>query len=118
MTQQEHPNLPSGQPHRPSLEAHNPSMDQPNQPAPGINYQARDLRFVLDVYTACLAETAAKGGDTKYAAQNSMIIARQALGVLVALGLIEAETATEDGTPLWLSPAVPPMGQAPQRATL
>jgi hypothetical protein len=80
---------------------------------------APDVQFVLATYIQCVSQIFAKGGDTRYHAQGAMVQARQALGVLVALGIMESETKLSDGTALWLSPAVPPMGvQANRNATL
>jgi hypothetical protein len=80
---------------------------------------AADVQFVLAVFAQCVAQDFAKGGDGRYKAQSAMVQARQALGVLVALGIMESDTKLTDGTTLWLSPAVPPMGvQANRNATL
>lgn len=108
-----------------------PTQDGPKQPAPTFEQQPEpipempvaafgspDLIFVLDVMSKCIAEKFSHGGDTKYVAQNAWLTARQALGVLVAAGAMQSDTivrgAGGQNEPLWLNPAVPPMG-APQR---
>lgn len=76
-----------------------------------------DVAFVLHVMSMCIAQKFSDGGDTRYVAQNAFMTAREALGVLVATGIMHSETIVRinnQNEPLAKSPAVPPMNQ-PQR---
>lgn len=87
--------------------------EMPEQPI--ADAAAPDTQFVLHVMSLCLAQKFADGGDTRYVAQNAFHTAREALGVLVAVGLMESTTIIRVGgnnEPLYKSPAVPPMHQA------
>lgn len=103
---------------RPQLQASPPDMDPRRALANEVDLSAPDVQLVIAMYTACLAEVAAKGGDTRYAAQNCFEIARQGLGVMIAHGLMSSQTVLANGEPLWRNPAVPPEGQAQRRVTL
>ena len=92
---------------KPSLET-NPG----DTPVVFADASAPDVQFVLATFSQCVAQASAKGGDERYLVQSAMVHARRALGVAVALGIMESHTTLENGEPLWLSPAVPPMGVA------
>lgn len=73
-----------------------------------------DVQFVLHVMSMCVAQKFADGGDTKYVAQNAFHTAREALGVLVATGIMESTTIIRiagNNEPLYKNPSVPPMHQ-------
>lgn len=98
-----------------------PTLEQnPDEtPVEFADATAPDVQFVLATFARCVALDFAKGGDTRYKAQSAMVAARHALGVLVALGIMESQTKLVTGEALWLSPAVPPMGaQSTRNATL
>ncbi len=119
-----HPNLEAGEPQPKALpqDVNKPSLEvNPGEtPVTFSDTTAPDVQFVLATFSQCVAQDFAKGGDGRYKAQGAMVQARQALGVLVALGIMESHTKIgEQGEPLWLSPAVPPMGtQSTRNATL
>ncbi len=99
-----------------------PSFEQQPEPIPEMPISelgAPDLQFVIAVMSQCIAHKFADGGDTKYVAQGAFVTARQALGVLVAAGAIESTTIIRgpggQNEPLWLNPAVPPMGMQQTR---
>lgn len=121
MNQNQNPNLDDGG-DRPSLVAREPSYDprQLSQQGPMlVDLEAEDVKFVMRVYTACIAEVAGKGGDTRYAAINCFEIARQALGVAVAHGIIDSHTRLPmTGEKLWRNPQIPPEGAKPARHTI
>ena len=80
------------------------------------DFGSPDVVYVLDVMNRCIAAKFADGGDTKYVVQSAFATGREALGVLVAAGLMECHTTVRingQDEPLWKNPAVPPMG-APQ----
>lgn len=97
------------------IERRKPVLDQADEeqgPVAIQNTMAQDVQFLLATYSQTFAALAARQqGDTKYVAQTAMQQARQALGVAVALGVIEDETVLPDGSPLWLSPSVPKQGE-------
>ncbi|MHB2027584.1 MAG: hypothetical protein ACYCPT_02050 [Acidimicrobiales bacterium] len=108
-------------PQRPQLETQERNVnprDSRNQEPVVLDMNADDVRFVLDIFRSCLAETAAKGGDTRYAAINCFEIARQALGVACAYGIIVSHSRLENGEALFRNPAVPPEGQKPVRHSI
>ena len=85
--------------------------------APLADQASPDVAFVLHVMSMCIAQKFSDGGDTRYVAQNAFMTAREALGVLVATGIMHSDTIVRinnQNEPLAKSPAVPPMNQ-PQR---
>lgn len=108
--------LPGGEPKEtkalppPTLEQQPDEL--PEQPIAALNDP--DVAFVMHVMSMCIAQKFADGGDTRYVAQNAFHTAREALGVLVATGVMESHTVIRVGgnnEPLYKSPAVPPMIQ-------
>lgn len=84
------------------------------------DFGAPDVHYVLDVMNRCVAAKFAHGGDTKYVVQSAFATAREALGVLVAAGILQCTTTVRingQDEPLWKNPAVPPMG-APTRTNV
>ena len=96
----------------PTFEEQEPPMPE----FPTANVLAPDVQFVIAVMAQCIASKHIHGGDTKYVAQGAFQTAREALGVLVASGVMQSGTivrnAQGQNEPLWKSPAVPPMGQS------
>lgn len=93
-----------------------PSLEQQPDVIPDLataDFGSPDVVYVLDVMNQCIASKFSHGGDTKYVVQSAFATAREALGVLVAAGLIECHTTVRingQDEPLWKNPAVPPMG--------
>jgi len=99
-----------------------PSLEQQNEELPEsqlAEINAPDVAFVMHVMSMCIAQKFTDGGDTRYVAQNAFHTAREALGVLVATGVMESHTIIRIGgqnEPLYKSPAVPPMNAPPRVA--
>lgn len=93
-----------------------PSLEQQPDVIPEMataDFGLPEVHYVIDVMNRCVAAKFAQGGDTKYIVQSAFATAREALGVLVAAGLLECRTTVRingQDEPLWKNPAVPPMG--------
>ena len=96
-----------------------PTLEDPPEAAipefEGNEVGTPDVLFVLDCMSKCIASKFAHGGDTRYVAQSAFASAREALGVLVAAGVVTSATTVRingRNEPLWKNPSVPPMGQS------
>ncbi len=98
-----------------------PSLqEQIPEPMPAQSFATMsDHEFLTRAFINFAGDLIAKGGDTRFAISTALQAAREALGAMIALGVVREINVTPEGQPLWKQPAVPqPAGGTRQNVTL